>query len=309
MAMAMRAAATSRICAALLLPPSISAAKKQEARIIGVGNRRGAVWRIATNSCSRILCTRSSWIDSSIKKEESNAVEALALDLAKQAGALILEKSGHALQVDTKESHFDLVTEVDKACEDLLRSQVQAKFPHHFYLGEETATEQELERLKNGVNEADWTWIVDPIDGTLNFVAGMPLSVISIGVAYGGNMEVGVVYNPFNDELFVARRGQGAHMNGTALRVLPPDTQLEDTTVAVGFPSKALHICYVGAGRLGCFFEHNLKPWDVAAARLIVQEAGGRVTDMSGNTLPLTAGSVLASNGGSLHERIVDLIH
>ncbi|CAM6046078.1 unnamed protein product [Sphagnum compactum] len=324
MAMAMKAAATSRICAALLLPPSISAAGKQEARIIGAGNRRGAVWRIATNSCSRILCTRSSWIDSSIKKEESNAVEALALDLAKQAGALILEKSGHALQVDTKESRFDLVTEVDKACEDLLWSQVQAKFPHHFYLGEETATEQELERLKNGVNEADWTWIVDPIDGTLNFVAGMPLSVISIGVAYGGNMEVGVVYNPFNDELFVARRGQGAHMNGTALRVLPPDTQLEDTTVAVGFPSKpewrlkmleaigkvapkarsvralgsaALHICYVGAGRLGCFFEHNLKPWDVAAARLIVQEAGGRVTDMSGNTLPLTAG---AYSGGAL---------
>jgi hypothetical protein len=97
--MAMRSAATSRICAALLLPPSISAAKKQEARIIGVGYRRGAVWRITTNSCSRILCTRSSWIDSSIKKEESNAVEALALDLAKQAGALILEKSGHALQV------------------------------------------------------------------------------------------------------------------------------------------------------------------------------------------------------------------
>ncbi len=88
MAMAMRASATSRICAALLLPLSISAAQKQEARIIGVGNRRGAVWRIATNSCSQILCTRSSWIDSSIKKEESNAVEALALDLAKQAKAL-----------------------------------------------------------------------------------------------------------------------------------------------------------------------------------------------------------------------------
>jgi hypothetical protein len=88
MAMAMRAAATTRICAALLLLPSISAAKNQEARIIGAGNRRGAVWRIATNSCSRILCTRSSWIDSSIKKEESNAVEALALDLAKQVKAL-----------------------------------------------------------------------------------------------------------------------------------------------------------------------------------------------------------------------------
>ncbi len=88
MAMALRAAATTRVCAALLIPPSISAAKRQEARIIGAGNRRGAVWRIATNSCSRILCTRSSSIDSSIKKEESNAVEALALDLAKQAKAL-----------------------------------------------------------------------------------------------------------------------------------------------------------------------------------------------------------------------------
>jgi len=234
-----------------------------------------------------------------------------------------------------KESRFDLVTEVDKACEDFLRSQVKKNFPRHFYLGEETATKKELDRLRSGPNDSEWTWIVDPIDGTLNFVAGMPLSVVSIGVALGNNMEVGVVYNPFNNELFYARRGQGAYLNGIPLNVLPSSTELEDTTVSVGFPSKpewrvrmleaigkvsprarsiralgtaALHMSYVGAGRLGCFFEHNLKPWDVAAARLIVQEAGGKVTDMNGNELPLTGGSVLASNGGILHDCIVQLI-
>ncbi|XP_024359739.1 inositol monophosphatase 3 isoform X2 [Physcomitrium patens] len=270
--------------------------------------RHAALWNSQTHSIRR-LCVRSLSV-----QDEGNAIESLAMDLALKAGTMIKDKSGLALQVDTKESRFDLVTEVDKACEDFLRTQVQEKFPNHFYLGEETFTDQEFERLRSGLKDSEWTWIVDPIDGTLNFVAGMPLSVVSIGVALGQNMEIGVVYNPFNNELFYARRGQGAYLNGMPIKVLPHDTELEDSTVSVGFPSKPewrlrmLEDIGKVAPNARSVRALGTAPWDVAAARLIVEEAGGKVTDMNGNVLPLTAGSILASNGGILHDRIVQLV-
>ncbi|BBM98390.1 hypothetical protein Mp_1g13130 [Marchantia polymorpha subsp. ruderalis] len=263
-------------------------------------------------------------------------VETLALKLAKQAGALIREKSGKALQVDTKEVRYDLVTEVDKACERLLKCEVRNVFPEHDWVGEETATELELKKLVTNSLSAPWTWIVDPIDGTLSFVDGVPLSVVSIGIAYRNSMEIGVIYNPYHDELFHARRGQGAFLNGNPIKVLLPETELEDTTVTFGIPSKpdkrvamlkdvtkvalhcrslkalgsaALHMSYVAAGRFGCFFENDLKPWDYAAGWLIIEEAGGRVTDLEGKPQTLLGGPILASNGGIIHDRMVELLN
>ncbi|KAG6547380.1 hypothetical protein Mapa_010828 [Marchantia paleacea] len=262
-------------------------------------------------------------------------VETLALKLAKQAGALIREKSGRALQVDTKEVRYDLVTEVDKACERLLKCEVQKVFSEHVWVGEETATALELKKLVTNSQSAPWTWIVDPIDGTLSFVDGVPLSVVSIGIAFKNSMEIGVIYNPYHDELFHARRGRGAFLNGETIKVLPPETELEDTTVTFGIPSKpakraamledvtkvalhcrplkalgsaALHMSYVAAGRFGCFFENDLKPWDYAAGWLIIEEAGGRVTDLEGKAQTLLGGPILASNGGIIHDRMVELL-
>lgn len=269
-------------------------------------------------------------------EDRIEAVLSLAEEIALEAGEIIRRLSGKADTVEAKESRSDLVTEVDKRCEELIRTRVQNAFPLHKMVGEETATAGELAALDARAGEDDWTWIVDPIDGTLNFISGMPLSVVSIGVARAGAMEVGVVYNPFHGELFCASRGKGAYLNGKPIAPLPRDTELEDTPVSVGYPSKpevrlamlravaavapnvrtvralgsaALHISYVAAGRLGAFFEYGLKSWDVAAARLILEEAGGEITDMEGGPLPLSGGSVLATNGGELtHRRLLGLI-
>ncbi|KAL3678619.1 hypothetical protein R1sor_021575 [Riccia sorocarpa] len=266
--------------------------------------------------------------------QEVKEIEALAIRLAKQAGAIIREKSGRATEVDRKSSRTDLVTEVDKACENLIFSEVQAVFPHHRWLGEETFTVDQLEHLRNS-SDSDWTWLVDPIDGTLNFVGGLPFASVSIAVARGHDVQVGVVYNPFVDELFHAQQGQGAYLNGRAISALPHETELEDAIVTLGFStnpetrklmleaiskvgphcrtvralgSAALHISYVAAGRIGVFFEHGLKPWDIAAARLILEEAGGSVTQINGEPLPVTGGSILATNGGIVHNRMVELL-
>lgn len=265
----------------------------------------------------------------------AGAVLELAEDIAVEAGTLIRRKSGRASQIESKTERSDLVTEVDRECEALIHSRVQAAFPLHKLLGEETATEDDLSRL-DSPKEGEWTWIVDPIDGTLNFVGGMPFSTVSIGVSYGGKMEVGVVFDPFHDELFSARFGEGACLNGRPISVQSPVTELRDVAVSVGFPSEsgtrsamvssiaavathvrtvralgsaALHMSYVASGRLGAFFELDLKPWDVAGGRLIVEEAGGRVTTMDGSQLSLRGGSVLATNGSPLiHEEILSLI-
>ncbi|KAL2609909.1 hypothetical protein R1flu_028482 [Riccia fluitans] len=271
-------------------------------------------------------------VDVSLKAQE---IEALAIRLAKVAGAVILEKSGRATEVDRKSSRTDLVTEVDKACESLIHSEVQAAYPHHRWLGEETFTNDQLEKLGKS-SDTDWTWLVDPIDGTLNFVGGLPFASVSIAVARGTDIQVGVVYNPFREELFYAQRGQGAYLNGKALSALPHETELEDVIVTLGFStnperrklmleaisqvgphcrtvralgSAALHISYAAAGRIGVFFEHGMKPWDIAAARLILEEAGGSVTQMNGKPLPIVGGSVLATNGGRVHDRMLKLLN
>ncbi|CAM6096671.1 unnamed protein product [Calypogeia fissa] len=266
---------------------------------------------------------------------EVKEVETLALRLARQAGAIIQEKSGHAMQIESKSSRSDLVTEVDQACEKFIQTEVKASFPNHRWLGEETVTAAKLERLEDGPCSSEWTWIVDPIDGTLNFIGGVPFASVSIAVARGSDVEVGIIYNPFIDELFQATKGHGAFLNGKKISVLPHETELEDAIVTLGFTSKperrlrmleaitkvgphcravralgsaALHICYVAAGRVGCFFERDLKPWDIAAARLVLEEAGGYVSGMDGKPLPLSGGSILATNGGILHDRIVQLL-
>ncbi|MBE1443937.1 inositol monophosphatase family protein [Paenibacillus sp. OAS669] len=251
---------------------------------------------------------------------------AVAINTASKAGEWIQSKLGDFNSLHTKYSPHDLVTEVDKGAEKMIRNLIQTHFPHHSILGEEgvepgpAASSKALEE----VSDAEYLWIVDPLDGTTNFVHGFPFFSVSIALAHKGEVIVGVVYNPIHDELFVAEKGKGAYVKGRRMRV-SKETKLSESLIATGFPadrsyalpinlqgvqaltpkvrnirvagSAALHMAYVAAGRLSGFWEIGLNSWDMAAGALLITESGGTVTDTSGNPYTLGVRNVLASNG------------
>lgn len=220
-----------------------------------------------------------------------------AIDWAMEAGKLQLEKfrSRH-LNMETKTTLHDVVTEVDKACEKLLIDKISATYPSHSILGEETGAHQQ---------SSEWQWVIDPLDGTNNYSQGLPIFCVSIGVQRAGETQVGVVYVPYLDELFVAQRGGGASWNGKAIHV-SRKTDLDQCVVGTGFPydkginpdnnlnnltsilphvrglrrmgAAAYDLCCVACGLLDGYWELDLKPWDACAGTLIVEEAGGTVT-------------------------------
>lgn len=263
-------------------------------------------------------------------------MEQTAIRAAKEAGALIRQKCGRAARTIVKANAYDLVTEVDKACEEIVRRYVQEQFPDHQILGEEgvapgsEASAQAVEESRN----ADYLWVIDPIDGTTNFIHGFPASVVSIGIAHKGTVIIGVIYNPFMDELFVARKGQGAYLNGERIHVSTEAT-LPEAVLATGFPTElakarmlnmrgmmaltpivrnvralgtaALHLAYVAAGRISGFWEMDLNAWDLSAGSLLIQEAGGRVTDTRGVDYHLGVRHILATNG-LIHDAMLDVL-
>ncbi len=219
-----------------------------------------------------------------------------AIDWAMEAGKLQRDsfRSGH-LQIETKSSLHDVVTEVDKACEALIIERITDAYPTHSILGEETGAHQK---------ESDWEWVVDPLDGTNNYSQGLPIFCVSIGVRYKQQTVAGAVYVPILDELFSAVVGQGASWNGRSIHV-SRKTDLNQCVLATGFPydkgtnpinnldnlnailpgirgirrmgSAAYDLCCVACGLLDGYWELDLKPWDVCAGALIVTEAGGEV--------------------------------
>lgn len=228
--------------------------------------------------------------------DESNAsLLAHAIDWAMEAGRLQLQKyrSRH-LQVDTKSSLHDLVTEVDKECETLIVDHIRQLYPTHSILSEECGALQQA--------GSDWEWVIDPLDGTNNYSQGLPIFCVSIGVRYKGVTQVGVVYVPYLDELYSASRGEGANLNGRTIRV-NRKSDLNECILATGFPydkgthpinnldnvnallptlrglrrmgSAAYDLCCVAAGWLDGYWEVNIKQWDACAGALIVEEAGG----------------------------------
>lgn len=259
---------------------------------------------------------------------------AVAINTAAKAGEWIKSKLGAFSRLDQKTSPHDLVTEVDKGSEAMIRNLILTHFPHHTILGEE-GVEPGPEASINAVREAskaEYVWIVDPIDGTTNFIHGFPFFTVSIALAHKGEVIVGVVYDPSRDELFVAEKGKGAYVRGVRMRV-SGEEQLIESLVATGFPSErdyalplnmkgltaivpkvrnvrtggsaALHLAYVAAGRLSGFWEIGLNVWDMAAGVLLIQEAGGKVTDTAGNPYHLGVRNVLASNG-RIHEPFLE---
>lgn len=248
----------------------------------------------------------------------------LALKTARQAafaaGEVIRSRSGTAFRVDRKGA-ADLVTEVDLAAEKVIISLIAAAFPDHRIAAEESGR-------KDG--DSRYIWWIDPIDGTTNFVHGYPFYSVSIALEYQGVMVAGVVYDPVAEEMFEALRSGGARLNGREIAVSEvPD--LDNALLATGFPyergdrqraleiasgflpriqglrrdgSAALDLAYVAAGRLDGFWEQSLKPWDIAAGLLLVEEAGGRVSDFSGKKIELQRGEIVASGPG-IHLELV----
>lgn len=261
---------------------------------------------------------------------------AVAINCASKAGEWIATKLGKHLALETKYSPHDLVTEVDKGSERLIRKLIGTHFPHHTILGEEgvePGPEQSAKALEAAA-ESDYLWIVDPIDGTTNFVHGFPFFCVSIALAYRGEVIVGVVYDPIQDELFVAEKGKGAYVHGEKMSV-STEAALRDSLIATGFPadqhyalpmnlkgieklapqvrnlrisgSAALHMAYVAAGRLSGFWEIGLNCWDMAAGALLIQESGGTVTDAKGEPYSLAVRNVVATNGYVQQELLGEL--
>lgn len=259
-----------------------------------------------------------------------------AVQAAKEAGALIRERVKTAKRVEFKSSASDLVTEVDKASEERIRRVIRTFFPNHAILGEE-GVEAGSKASKAALEEhrtREFLWIVDPIDGTTNFVHGLPFFCVSIALAHREEVILGVVYDPIRDELFTAEKGKGAFVNGERITV-SKEERLEESLVSTGFPadlrgarrvnvegilrlsprcrsvraagSAALHLAYVAAGRLTAFWELELNAWDLAAGSLLVREAGGQVTDTAGRPYDIGVRHILATNG-RIHRAMLEAL-
>lgn len=248
-----------------------------------------------------------------------------ASSLAREAGAIQRNRMGSELNVQFK-GEIDLVTEVDKACEALIVDGLKQAFPEHDILAEENDYPSLASPCK---------WIIDPLDGTTNYAHGYPWFCVSIALEIHGVVQVGVVYHPVQDELFSAIRGEGAHCNGRRLQV-SRHHPLKNCLLATGFPydrapgnennfsnffhfqlaargvrragAAALDLASVAAGRLDGYWECKLKPWDVAAGVLLVEEAGGRVSGHQGEPYSIYNHRILASNG-QIHEEMCQVLH
>jgi myo-inositol-1(or 4)-monophosphatase len=247
-----------------------------------------------------------------------------AAQIARDAGQILRDRFGQPHDVRFK-STIDLVTEADQAAEDLIADRLRALCPEHDLLCEEGSVGSSV--------GASYRWVVDPLDGTTNFAHGLPTFAVSIALEDAGVPVVGVVYDPMRDELFLARQGAGATLNGSPIRVSAVDRMIASILVT-GFSydferraqqaevwrdfltrvqairqtgSAALNLCYIAAGRLEGYWERGISPWDVAAGAVIVTEAGGMVTDMRGGTFHSDDREILASNG-RLHLDLLDII-
>ena len=242
-----------------------------------------------------------------------------AIQTARDAGAILIDRLGRALQVSNKGA-IDLVTEADLASEKLIIERIKSHYPRHAILAEESgATAGAGAELET----SEWKWIIDPLDGTTNYAHGYPCFCVSIALARAGVIEVAVIYDPTRDEMFAAERGQGATLNGRRARVSTVD-DLNRAMLCTGFPynvrerpnferefanftmaaqavrrdgSAAIDLAYVSCGRFDGFWEDGLNAWDVAAGVLLIEEAGGRVSDYHGGALDIFTPKVLASNG------------
>jgi len=251
---------------------------------------------------------------------------ALAREVARRAGDIQRERYETDLTIDSKSASIDLVTEVDRACEALIVAAIRDVFPGDAILAEEGGV--------GAAEGAEFRWIIDPLDGTTNFAHGFPHFCVSIGIERRGVRVLGVVYDPLLDECFEATKGGGAWLGSRRLSV-SRETELGRGLFATGFPydvhesdddnlaafanvvksargirragSAALDLCYVAAGRFDGYWERKLHAWDVAAGILLVEEAGGRVSDEQGGPADPSGRELVATNG-PLHASLLEKV-
>jgi myo-inositol-1(or 4)-monophosphatase len=251
--------------------------------------------------------------------------EDVARDAAIRAGALLCARYAAPQTASFKSDIVDLVTDADRDAERLIVETLRGAFPDHGVVAEESGVVP---------GTGPYRWYVDPLDGTTNFAHGHPHFAVSVALACRQDLLVGVVHDPLRGETFAARRGAGARLGERPIHVSPVAT-LDAALLATGFPydrrrhaayylafvqaalertqgvrragSAALDLCWVACGRLDGFWEWKLRPWDTAAGRLIVEEAGGVVSDLAGHTPALDSAEIVASNG-RLHEELVAML-
>ncbi|NIQ02151.1 MAG: inositol monophosphatase [Nitrospinaceae bacterium] len=248
----------------------------------------------------------------------------VAVEAARAAGRIQKERADRVGEIQYK-GEINVVTEVDLLCEKEVIGRIKKQFPTHAFLAEESGVTE---------GDADHMWIIDPLDGTVNYAHGYPCYCVSIGYQRKGEVVVGVVYNPCLDELFVAERGKGATLNEKPIAV-SATTELKKSLLATGFAydineasdnnldhfqnfikacqalrrpgSAAMDLCYTAMGRFEGFWELKLHPWDYAAGWLMIEEAGGKVTRFDGSPFQMGDRSVLSSNG-HIHQAMVDVL-
>lgn len=250
-----------------------------------------------------------------------------AIQIAREAGGVLIDRLGRA-QISSK-GDIDLVTEADLAAERLIIDRINSHYPRHAILAEESGASEEI-----AAGKSDWKWIIDPLDGTTNYAHGYPCFCVSIAVERAGAIEIGVVYDPSRDEMFAAERGQGATLNDRPICVSTVD-DLNNAMLCTGFPynvrerpnfardfvnftmtaqavrrdgSAALDLAYLACGRFDGFWEDGLNAWDVAAGVLLIEEAGGRVTDYHGDPLNIYTPRVVATNG-RVHDAMMRILN
>jgi myo-inositol-1(or 4)-monophosphatase len=248
------------------------------------------------------------------------------IEAAKAGAAEIARFFNTDFKITNKEGINNPVTEADHASEKAIFSIIKSKFPDHYILSEEAG---EI------IQDSTYKWIIDPIDGTINFAHGIPLNCVSIGVEKEGEVILGAVYNPHLNEFFLAEKGGGATLNDRPIHV-SNQAETIHACLVTGFPytyinmengpleiferfirkgvpvrrlgSAAIDLCWVAAGRFDGFYEHKLEAWDSAAGYLMVEEAGGRVTDYDGNKYSPYQHRILATNG-RIHDEMLDVIN
>ena len=252
----------------------------------------------------------------------------VAIEAAKDAGLFLKNNIGNIKTIERKYGQErNLVTEIDKGSEKIIIEKIKRYFPNHDILAEESGSRH--------ASHSDYRWIIDPLDGTTNFTHGLPIFCVSIGIEKKGEIIIGVIYDPNLNEIFVAEKGNGAYLNDKNIHV-SSISSLSDSLLVTGFPynitenpnkaierfinflynsqavrrmgSAAIDLAYVAAGRYEGFWEVALNPWDVAAGSLIVQEAGGIISDFSGKKFNVYCQEVLASNG-LIHKEMISVFN
>ena len=261
----------------------------------------------------------------------------LAADAARKAGTFIREARKTGLHVDAK-SRIDFVSDKDRMSENMIREMIREKYPTHLFFGEESvygdSPEEETAEI-NAFRDEDFVWVVDPIDGTVNYIRDYPQYAISIGVVHHREIVAGVIYDPFRDELFTAQKGKGAFRNGEPIHVsaaleagdaiintsMPTSSMQTREEMVAKIPSvseafqsmrvwncAAISLASVACGRSDADYEAGIHLWDMAAGIILVREAGGQVTQLDGSPCALTETDVLATNG-HVHEAAVKALN